>query len=71
MEKEERFRLYEEAISRWGIEAQREMSYEELVIEFNNYISKNSIIILKKIIEICSNNIKKYGLILEKIFVKF
>ena len=30
MEKEERLRLYEEAIGRWGIEAQREMAYEEL-----------------------------------------
>ena len=30
MEKEERFKLYEKAICKWGVEAQREMAYEEL-----------------------------------------
>lgn len=30
MEKEERFKLYGKAICKWGVEAQREMAYEEL-----------------------------------------
>ena len=30
MEKEERFELYGKAIRKWGVEAQREMAYEEL-----------------------------------------
>ena len=30
MEKEDRLTLYDEAITKWGAEAQREMAYEEL-----------------------------------------
>ena len=30
MEKEERLKLYDEAITRWGVGAQKEMAYEEI-----------------------------------------
>ncbi len=30
MDKEERLALYDEAIGKWGVEAQREMAYEEV-----------------------------------------
>ena len=40
MEKQERIRLYEKAISKWGVEAQRNMAFEELG-ELNTILARD------------------------------